>query len=516
MGSASMTTTTLSEVDYEDIQGLVRFGYKRMTEARYQLLRVKNPAAARSWLSSAAVSKAVKTSPRPTTALHIAFTAPGLEAIGVSESVIGGFSDEFRAGMPAEYRARQLGDVGSNAPGGWLWGGPGSEPHVLVMFFAEPGQLDAHIQASTGDAWEEAFDVPPPLAAALDADDWDADDADVREPFGFRDGISQPKIDWEQQRETPTTQLDYTNFAALGEFLLGYRNEYGKFTDRPLLEPGASTAKLLAAQDAPEKKDLARNGTYLVMRQLQQDVRWFWRFVNEQAGGDSAKAAKLAAAMVGRKRDGDPLVPIQKDAIPGVESKQGRVQQNQFTFDSDPSGVRCPFGSHVRRANPRNTDFPGRPSLLKKLIIALGFGSKRFQYDLMSSVRFHRILRRGRTYGPELTPEDALAPAPPDDPERGLHFICLNANISRQFEFVQNAWIASTKFSGMTGESDPLLGNREPIPGCPVTSDFNMPQESGLRQRISGLPRFVTVRGGAYFFLPSLSALRYFAGDKTL
>jgi deferrochelatase/peroxidase EfeB len=75
----------------------------------------------------------------------------------------------------------------------------------------------------------------------------------------------------------------------------------------------------------------------------------------------------------------------------------------------------------------------------------------------MSSVRFHRILRRGREYGPRLSPSDALAPAPPNDPERGLHFVCLNANILRQFEFLQNAWIVNTKFSALTGESDPLL-----------------------------------------------------------
>ena len=133
---------------------------------------------------------------------------------------------------------------------------------------------------------------------------------------------------------------------------------------------------------------------------------------------------------------------------------------------------------------------------------------------MFPSVRFHRILRRGRAYGPELKPEDALAPAPPNEPERGLHFICLNANISRQFEFLQNAWISSTKFSGMTGESDPLLGNRQTMPDCPVTSDFNIPQEAGLRKRVSGLPQFVTVRGGAYFFLPSLRALRYFADQE--
>jgi deferrochelatase/peroxidase EfeB len=105
-----------------------------------------------------------------------------------------------------------------------------------------------------------------------------------------------------------------------------------------------------------------------------------------------------------------------------------------------------------------------------------------------------------------------MAPAPPHEPERGLFFACLNANICRQFEFIQNAWIATTKFSGLTGESDPLIGNREPVPGCPVTDGFTQPREGGLPRRVSGLPRFVTVRGGAYFFLPGLRALRYIAG----
>ena len=86
------------------------------------------------------------------------------------------------------------------------------------------------------------------------------------------------------------------------------------------------------------------------------------------------------------------------------------------------------------------------------------------------------------------------------------------ASVSRQFEFLQNAWIANTKFSGVTGESDPLLGNRESIPGCPVTGNFTIPGDGTARRRVSGLPQFVTVRGGAYFFLPSLRALRYFAG----
>src|ERR1700719_1246223 len=146
----------------------------------------------------------------------------------------------------------------------------------------------------------------------------------------------------------PSTQLDYSNIAALGEFLLGYPNEYGKYTDRPLLEASDASAGLPAAEDVPEKKDLGRNGTYLVMRQLEQDVRMFWQFAKQQAGGDTAKAEQVAARMVGRTRAGDPLEPIQQQPIPGIETKQ--ANQNQFTFDQAPTGSRCPFGAHVRRA----------------------------------------------------------------------------------------------------------------------------------------------------------------------
>ena len=140
----------------------------------------------------------------------------------------------------------------------------------------------------------------------------------------------------------------------------------------------------------------------------------------------------------------------------------------------------------------------------------IGFGPRGFRDDLMSSVRFHRILRRGREYGSGLKPEDALTGIGADTP-RGIHFICLNANISRQFEFIQNAWMASNKFSGLTGESDPLVGTRQAIPGCPVTGNFTLQSDDGLRRRLTGMQQFVTVRGGAYFFLPSLRALRYIA-----
>jgi deferrochelatase/peroxidase EfeB len=501
-----MARPAMNEIDYADVQGLLRFGYGRLTQASYALIRVKNAAAARAWLRAAPVSNAVALASPPTTALQVAFTAPGLRALGVPEPVIAGFSLAFRFGMTQESRARQLGDVGSNASEYWQWGGPASEVHLVVMFFARPDTFDAFVQGITDDAWDDAFSEVHWLKT---------ENLDGVEPFGFADGISEPQLDWEQQRQAPHTEFSYGNLVALGEFLLGYHNEYGKITDRPLLDPDAASAGLLPALDAPEKKDLGRNGTYLVMRQLEQDVRLFWQFVHQQAGGNAADAQKLAAAMVGRTRAGDPLVPVQQQPIPGIGPKPEQIRQNQFTFDRDPAGAHCPFGAHVRRANPRNTDFPDRPaSLLKKLLTMLGFGPQGFRDDLMSSVRFHRILRRGREFGCELKPEDALTPAPLDDPKRGIHFICLNANISRQFEFVQNAWMASTKFSGLTGESDPLLGNRQAIPGCPVTSDFTVQRDGALRHRVTGLPQFVTVRGGAYFFLPSLRALRYIAGAE--
>jgi len=388
-----------------------------------------------------------------------------LRKLGIPDDVIAGFSHEFRAGMAAESRARQLGDVKDNAPENWDWGGFGKEPHLVVMFFGEAGYYEEFVMKAKGPAWNEAFELLiDPLGTS---------DLDGIEPFGFADGISQPQIDWEQQQETTHAQFNYTNISALGEFLLGYPNEY------------------------------------LVMRQLEQDVRKFWKYIYEQSGGDHDAAEKLAAAMVGRTRDGEPLAAVRNEPIPGVEQQDAK---NHYTFDQDPSGGRCPFGAHVRRANPRNSDYPGHStSLLRKFLTMIGFGPRGFRDDLMSSVRFHRILRRGREYGTGLKPEDALT-GEGDDTPRGIHFICLNANISRQFEFIQNAWMAGTKFSGLTGESDPLVGTRQPIPGCPVTGNFTLQSDGGLRRRLTGMPQFVTLRGGAYFFLPSLRAVRYIAG----
>ena len=102
----------VSPVDYSDVQGLVRFGYSRMTEACYCLVKVREIAAVRQWLATAPVTTAVRLNPPPKTALQVAFTRQGLEALNVPQSVIAGFSAEFIGGMASDQnRSRRLGDI---------------------------------------------------------------------------------------------------------------------------------------------------------------------------------------------------------------------------------------------------------------------------------------------------------------------------------------------------------------------------------------------------------------------
>ena len=486
-------------VDFSDVQGLLRFGYGSLTEATFLLLRIRDAAAAAEWLSAAPVTNAVELDQAPPTALQIAITRPGMEVLRIPPEVIAGFADEFVSGMCGEEnRSRRLGDIAANAPARWQWGNGDTTPHVLVMLYARKGELASFIDTIQGPRWQQAFDVIAELPTS---------DLQGVEPFGFADGISQPTLDWQQVR-TAADQLAYTNLSCLGEFLLGYQNEYGRYTDRPLLAGGANTATLPEAPDASGMRDLGRNGTYLVLRQLKQDVRGFWQFVDKQANGDPQARERLAWMLLGRTRQGDPLEP-RSGPIDGVSDS---TPSNQFNYDSDTNGINCPFGAHVRRANPRNADFPPQTDgFVSQLLHNLGFSRLGMREDVMSSTRFHRLLRRGREYGPGLSPENALQAGYADTQEHGINFICLNANISRQFEFVQGAWLMNTKFNGMSGESDPVLGNRQPIPGCPVTNTFLLPQEAGVARRIEGLPQFVTVRGGAYFFLPGIRALKFLA-----
>jgi hypothetical protein len=266
----------LSDDDWRDIQGLVRFGYGHLTAARFHLLTIADAAAARSWLSNAPVTTAVK-GHRPDVALQIAFTYEGLQRLGVASSTLAQFPYEFISGMTEASRARRLGDVAANDRQWWLWGGPGKLPHVLMLLYAvTPDRLDQWERELKNERWKAGFSTLTCLTTK--------DIGDI-EPFGFNDGISQPVIDWERKKSARVHDTTaYTNLSALGEILLGYPNEYGKYTDRPLLDPRDDTEGILpSAEDVPGKKDLGRNGTYLVLRDLSQDAPAFWQFINDQA-----------------------------------------------------------------------------------------------------------------------------------------------------------------------------------------------------------------------------------------
>ena len=227
-------------------------------------------------------------------------------------------------------------------------------------------------------------------------------------------------------------------------------------------------------------RDFGKNGTYLVFRQLEQDVAAFRAFTAKTAGANGppyhpSAGARVGAHIVGRWRDGEPLTAVN---APGRDT-------NEFTFSADAHGFSCPIGSHVRRANPRD-------SLLDQSSAAL------------ASANRHRLLRRGRTYGPPL----ALDAHGHDDRERGLVFMCLNSDIERQFEFVQQNWLNNPCFGGLYDERDPLV-SPQPNGGGRLTL-----QADGVRERIGGIGQYVTVKCGGYFFMPGLSALRYLAhGD---
>ena len=494
-------------VEYDDVQALVRFGHGRLGEARFFLLTVADRAAAGRWLQTAPVTNSVETDPPPSTALQVAFTAAGLAALGVDPEVMKGFSDEFLAGVADDpNRSRRLGDIGASAPLAWDWGGSAREtPHLLVMVYAVPECFAEWQRTVRGAEWDRAFDVRPLPPAT---------DMGGAEPFGFADGVSQPMLDWRRTLPGDKERMDYTNLVALGEVLLGYPNEYGRYTGRPLLDPMREprAVDLLPAEEVADRRDLGRNGTYLVLRQLGQDVRGFWQFLDAQAKSDAGERERLATAMVGRARDGKPLAQLAHDPIAGVGTRLEDVTANHFTYAEDKDGDRCPVGAHVRRTNPRTGDLPaGTRGMWRRLLRMLGFKRTSFRDDLIASARFHRIVRRGRAYGAQVSVEEALQ-LKPDDSSRGLHFMGLVANISRQFEFVQNAWMMSTNFAGLSDETDPLLGNRLPTPGHTATDVFTMPRGEGVAERLDGVPRFVTVHGSAYFFLPGLRALRFIAG----
>lgn len=466
-------------IDRADVQSFV-FRSGPDEGARYLFLEVTDPERARQWLADQ-LSASQAPSPRLLTAaprsgldpfVNVAFTCSGLSAFGLSEAELDGFGHEFREGMDTEHRSRALGDVRESAPANWGWGGSRSPVDVLLMIFADEANRTS-FEGEQLDALQGAFEIVADRPELF---------ARATEPFGFRDGISQPLFAGTRLGDAHPEQVVRT-----GEFILGYHNEHDRFPPTPTVAADREGACWLRpAHDDDSRRDLGRNGSYLVVRQLEQDVASFWSYVENHAGDGAQAGEALAAKLVGRWRDGTPLTlsPEPRTSRSGDRDSEALLGENDFGFmAADAHALRCPVGSHIRRSNPRDS-----------LTLGDAEASRR-------TTRRHRILRRGRSYGPP-----AVEPLHEDDEEkRGLMFACLNADIGRQFEFVQQTWVDSPSFGGLHHERDPLIGSQPEgggamtVPACPV------------RHRLTGLPRFVTVRGGAYFFLPSVAALRFLA-----
>ena len=448
-------------LDLDDIQGLFARGYRRHRYARFTIFTVREPAtggALLAWLLPHITTAAPFSAD---VALQVAFTASGLRRLGLPDQVMAGFAAEFIQGMANSNRSRFLGDVGESDPRCWEWARPDGPPvdGLLMLYATDPDLLEGRQAELRQQLAQNGITEPTELPTRERGD---------KEPFGFHDGISQPVI----AGLPKAAQAGRT--VPAGEFVLGYPNARGQLTDRPLLPASADPMRLLLPDPAGSGAvDLGRNGTYLVFRQLEQDVHGFWQFLDaatRRADGleDPANRAALAAKMVGRWPSGAPLVKAPDQDIPAL------ADDNDFGYRGDPLGLACPVGAHIRRANPRDSLATGRAASL-------------------DTSGLHRLLRRGRSYGPD------------GGTGTGLYFICLAGNLARQFEFVQHTWLNNATFNGLYNDADPLIGSDRP-----AGATFTVPARP-VRHRHRGLPQFVRTRGGAYFFLPGVSAMRYLA-----
>ena len=373
----------------------------------------------------------------------------------------------------------------------------------------------------------------------------------VCEHFGFADGLSQPAIETSPRSRKFSKRGDFDDIVRSGEFILGYVNERGQLPISPSVNyaPGkklpiityadrslALSPPLKAWKQSPaanffkkwspkiwkrwfkqrpppvpwkdnRRLDFGRNGTFLVYRQLEQDVFAFDALIqkaSKQLGydtqcplNDEANFRRmLAAKLIGRWDDGTPLT-LEPRSPPPHKGEALKTVNNFGFADEDTDGLRCPIGAHIRRANPRDTLDPDPNNSMRR--------NNR-----------HRLLRRGRVYGPRVKMtaawgRDKETKITPDKKERGLHFVCINASIESQFEFIQQTWMNTSFFGGLHEEVDPLVGvSDDPtraftVQGAPISRRIEWTQPE--------IGPLVKVKGGAYFFLPGRKALAYLAKD---
>ncbi|MBR1219350.1 peroxidase [Bradyrhizobium sp. U87765 SZCCT0131] len=496
----------MDKVEWDDVQGLVLSGYPRLPYSAYVLFRFhpERPDAARAWLGALA-GRLMRASDgggddgetdAPTLgtlkrakgadlhAINLALTARGLGQLPAGAAALKDFSVEFVEGMapptdPVSGPARRtnlLGDLGDSSPATWEWGGWNGNGDIdgMLMLFAPDGLA---LQSLIGDELATMAQAADPVRIASPGGDdprlmtgrvYD----DRKEHFGYTDGISQPIIEGSPRaRRGGATEDDKRiHHVKPGEFVFGYHNE------RRVRTNGAGAA------------ELKRNGTYLVFRQLEQDVAGFRDFVARAAaelqGPEDAtdKEEWIAARLVGRTRAGKPLACPAAHAHDPSDPVARHSSGNDFLFYfGDRFGLQCPIGSHIRRANPRDTKGPDPDTALRLS-------------------KMHRIIRRSRMYG-----ERYDADARNGEGRRGVLFVCLNADIAGQFEMIQHSWLNNRHFGDLYVGTDPI-GHSQADGGAIVIQ--RRPTNLVLQR-----PKpFVRVRGGAYFFLPGIAAVRALAG----
>jgi Dyp-type peroxidase family len=434
-------------LELDDIQHILLTRAPALT-GRYEFLSFRESAGGRAWLaalvdkvqSAAAMRATVDKDKRWVTT---AFTWNGLRALGVDETSLSTFPEEFKQGMVA--RAKMLGDTGENHPDNWVGGLARPDLHAIAILFARDADECVRCASEHGKLVAGCDGVE--VLSTLDLEATPPFDY-AHDHFGYRDRLSQPIIQGSGEEPTPGSGTPLKP----GEFILGYPDENGQIVD------------------LPQPEILSRNGSYMAYRHMEEHVGRFRDFLRRH-GKTREEQELVAAKLMGRWRSGAPLVlaPEQDDPALGADMRRN----NDFNYKQmDPYGYAVPLGAHMRRMNPRDT---------------------------AANMNRRRMIRRGATYGPYL-PEDA----PEDGVERGIAAFVICASLVRQYEFAQNVWVNDRNFHELGNERDPIIGTHD------GTLEFKIPQRP-IRKKITGLPAFTTVKGGAYFFLPGLKALRYLA-----
>ncbi|HEY1515568.1 MAG TPA: hypothetical protein VGF91_04050 [Solirubrobacteraceae bacterium] len=343
-------------------------------------------------------------------------------------------------------RADELLDHGENDPSHWKAPFGTGLVHIGLSVFSD--SEDTWRRTMT--AARKHYEGRPGLTV-LTAEDFGAQPGDLN-PLGYKDSIGQPAIEGSGVEPLP----GQGPAIKAGEFILGY--------------PGESGVPL----PAPSPEVLARNGTFIGLRKYHSRVATFNRFLQEHARTDDDREL-LAAKLVGRWRSGAPLTlaPTNDDPKVGADP----LRNNEFTYAEDPDGKQVPLGSHMRRMNPRDT-----------------------KMAVLADVNLHRIIRRSTTYGAPYDP--SAVSEHEDEVPRGLHFIFISAKAMATMEFLQQEWINNGNFMDLGDERDTNVGLQQD------EATFTIPH-APVRRRIHGIQTFNVLRGGEYFFMPSLSALRW-------